>query len=345
MVLLLILNMSTFREGDPLTQQQKLQTGGIYTVYPHTIVCRFDSPRQVLSSSLYNGGYLEAEAIFNHRLHFFVDAEDNLPGGGMPGYLALTAEEYGLDPLKTTGLLTTAHMSCHAYHTASYKGITVEVIGTAGVKANGARAGEKACYAEIDGQYQPLGGTINLLVLTNANLSPGAMAKALISITEAKTAALQELGIISANCDFPATGTGTDGVVIACRQDGSITCRDAGTQSKLGELFCQATIKAVKESLALECQHDSVDQDLYSYRFIRLGLEPDALFTCEETQRHNVLFSITQSVWQDYQWGLLGKEELAYFIKLLHSPILQPAGKTFADWLQQKTQHVSGRPI
>lgn len=328
-----------------MTQQRKLQTGGMYIVHPHTIVCRFDSSRPVLSSSLYNGGYLEADAIFNHRLHFFVDTEDDLPGGGMPGYLALTAEEHGLNPLKTTGLLTTAHMSCHAYRTVSYKDITVEVIGTAGVKANAARAGEKACYAEIDGIYQPLGGTINLLVLTNANLSPGAMAKALISITEAKTAALQELGIISANCDFPATGTGTDGIIIACRQDAAVTCRDAGTQSKLGELFCQTTIKAVKASLALENQYDPVHQDLFSYRFIRLGLEPDALFTCEETQQHNILFSITQSVWQDYQWGLLQEEELAYFIKLLHLPTLQPAGKNFAAWLQQKTQQVSGRPI
>lgn len=42
------------------------------------------------------------------------------------------------------------------------------------------------------------------------------MAKALLSITEAKTAALQELAVVSPLTLHSATGTGTDGIIIAC---------------------------------------------------------------------------------------------------------------------------------
>ena len=43
--------------------------------------------------------------------------------------------------------------------------------------------------------YEP--GTINIVLLTNMKLSPRAMARAIITATEAKTAALQDLDVRS----------------------------------------------------------------------------------------------------------------------------------------------------
>ena len=77
------------------------------------------------------------------------------------------------------------------------------------------------------------------------------MAKALISITEAKTAVLQELAVLSPFTRNQATGTG--GIILACNPASTVVCGDAGTQSKLGELFCRAVKDAVSQSLAKEC--------------------------------------------------------------------------------------------
>lgn len=319
-----------------MMQQLKLKTGGLYTVHPHTILCQFPAPRIVLSTSLYNGGFQKATAIFNHRLHFFVNKESDLPGGSLPGYLALTAQEYGLTPSQATGLLTSARMSCHAYSTHSYNDITVEIIATAGVEQNAARAGDAACYYEHAGNYHPLAGTINLLAFTNASLPQGAMAKALITITEAKTAALQELAITSPITLQPATGTGTDGIILACGQSDAMLCTDTGIQSKLGELFSVSVKEAVKKSLALECHFDAISQGSAAKRAARLGILPEELFTAEPTSQHALLLALTQSVWQEYQWNLLTQEETYLFLDLLHTPSLQPAGAKLACWLQQK---------
>jgi adenosylcobinamide hydrolase len=324
-----------------LAQQQQLKTGGFLTVHPNTIICSFTSPRLVLSTSLFNGGFLNAESIFNHRLTFFVDKESDLPGGSMPKYLALTAGEYGLKAEQSTGLLTSAHMPCRAYTTLSYKELTVEVIATAGVEKNAARAGDLACYYECDGTYHPIGGTINILVLTNINLPYGAMAKTLIGITEAKTAALQELAVYSPLTHNPATGTGTDGIILACNPKAKMTCVDTGTQSKLGELICRSVKKAVKESLAMECNYTTAHQGSIDSRLQRLGIELSASLSLSRTTQHKILLAMTQAVWQEYIWGLLSLDALDYYFTLLKMPVFQPLGADLAAWLQQKVKYVS----
>lgn len=319
-----------------MTQQQDLKTGGSFRVLPQTLLCLFDSPRSVLSTSLYNGGFLEADAIFNHQLSFFVTSEQDLPGGSLEKYLGLTAIRHNLAGDRTTGLLTSASMSCHAYSSMTYKDLTVEVIATAGVKQNAARAGDPACYYEHQGKYQSLGGTINILAMTNVHLPYGAMAKALISITEAKTAALQELAVTSPFTRNPATGTGTDGMIIAADPNSAIFCKDTGTQSKLGELFCTAVKTAVTQSLAFECHCTPMSQGSLSGRLSRLDVTLDAMDNPADCISYNVLLSMTQSVWQEYCWGLLNRKELDYYLTLLQMPALQPAGAKLAALLQTK---------
>ncbi|MBP2654569.1 MAG: hypothetical protein H6Q73_2138 [Firmicutes bacterium] len=233
--------------------KQLLITGGELTTDSQFIICRFSSPRLVLSTSLFNGGYVIADSVFNHRLCFFVSSEGDLPGGCMEKYLAIMAGKRGLSMKRSTGLLTSAHMNCRGYSVVTYENLTVEVVATAGVRENATRAGEPACYFEDDGQYRQLGGTINILAFTNVRLPYGTMAKALISITEAKTVALEELGVVSPLTLKAATGTGTDGIILVGNQDAAICCSDVGTQSKLGELFCVAVKTAVKQALFLEC--------------------------------------------------------------------------------------------
>ena len=322
-------------------KSQLLQTGGTLDVDDHSMICSFPSPRLVLSTSLYNGGYLMADAVFNHRLTEIVNSEKELPGGNMENYLALVAKDRGLPSASSTGLLTSAKMDCRGYSVIGFKGTVVEIVATAGVDENAVRAGDAACYYEDDGDYQPIetsppGGTINILAFTNISLPRGAMAKALLGITEAKTAALQELAVMSPLTLNPATGTGTDGMILACDPTSPVVCTDTGTQSKLGELFCRAAKAAVKQSLCRQCNIDLWRQGSVSERMHRLNIAPgtDPDLSLESTQA-KVLLAISQSIRQEYCWGLLGIDELYYFFNLLENPALQPFGSFLAAALRQ----------
>lgn len=321
-----------------------LQTSGTLTADKTAFVCQFSSPRLVLSTSLYHGGFLQADAVFNHRLNFFVDSEADLPGGNMEQYLAIVAKQWGLSATSSTGLLTSAHMDCRGYSVVTYQDIIVEVIVTAGADDNAVRAGDAGTYSEHNGCYENVGGTINIFAFTNINLSHGAMAKTLIGITEAKTAVLQELAVVSPVTLNLATGTGTDGVIIACNPASSIVYKDTGTQSKLGELFCRAVKSAVGQSLAKECDTRPERQGGVAQRLKRLGLDHWCnAETLGTSSRAKLVLTMGQTIWQEYCWGLLGLEELNQFLELLEAPLLRPEGSLLAAVLRQKLALVGAK--
>lgn len=92
-------------------------------------------------------------------------------------------------------------------------------------------------------------GTINIILITNALLTEAAMARALITITETKCAALQDLGIESSySPGLIATGTGTDNVIVVPPGNG-IRITYAGGHSKAGELIGRVVYESVKEAV------------------------------------------------------------------------------------------------
>lgn len=317
--------------------KQTLQTGGLATIDNQFIICKFKAPRTVLSTSLYNGGFLTADAVFNHRLNFFVSSEKDLPGQNVANYLAHTAQNQGLDPDRSTGLITTARMHCHSYQAAAYEDLIVEVFATAGVDKNAMRAGDSASYREIAGEYKKIGGTINLMVLTNTALPPGAMVKALVTITEGKTAALQELAVTSTQTGNLATGTGTDGVILAADPKSRILCTDTGTQAKLGELIAKAVRLAVKNSLARECGLTPQMQASVLKRLQRLdkNLKADV-----EGPQARLLTAMAQSIWQEYRWQLLDQNELYLFCSWLEKTPIQPLGKNIAAFFKLRSKQL-----
>jgi len=77
-----------------------------------------------------------------------------------------------------------------------YEDFKVICLATAGVEGNAQRLGEdEAQNIERDGKFEKEEGTINLIILTNTYLADGAMARTIITATEAKTAVLQDLDI------------------------------------------------------------------------------------------------------------------------------------------------------
>lgn len=119
---------------------------------------------------------------------------------------------------------------------------------TAGVDSNAMRVGvDHAGTMERDGKVKEL-GTINTIVLTNAELSEKAMVRSVITATEAKTIALQDLNIRSSyNSELQATGTGTDNVVIISGRGPRIDFM--GGHTKMGEMLATTVTRATKEAV------------------------------------------------------------------------------------------------
>jgi len=138
----------------------------------------------------------------------------------------------------------------------SYEEFKVCCLATAGAKGNALRTGvETASYLERPGQFVSTVGTINVILLTNATLSEGAMARAIITVTEAKTAALQDLDVRSTfSPQYQATGTGTDNMIVVSGKMGKPLLLTSG-HTKIGELIGNSTKIAVTEALK---KHDGL---------------------------------------------------------------------------------------
>ncbi len=95
---------------------------------------------------------------------------------------------------------------------------------------------------------QEIVGTINIIVFIEGNPSESCMVAALITATEAKSAALRDFDVRSRYTGDSATGSITDSVTVASICQGK-TFNLCGPASKLGKLVGYCTRKAVTEAL------------------------------------------------------------------------------------------------
>ena len=139
-------------------------------------------------------------------------------------------------------LFTGADMGNLSMQKAQFKDMIVYALVTAGVEGNAVR------MSVDEGRfYEP--GTINVILMTNMKLSSRARTRAIISATEAKTAAMEDMDVRSSASPQrnQATGTGTDEVLVV---EGKGTPIDnAGGHCKMGELIAKAVYDGVKEAV------------------------------------------------------------------------------------------------
>jgi ABC-type Fe3+-hydroxamate transport system substrate-binding protein/adenosylcobinamide amidohydrolase len=162
------------------------------------------------------------------------------------GLAALRRELFpviGVNGAHAAFLFTGADMNNLAVRAEGFRELTVYALVTAGVRGNAVRMSR-----DVGRYYEP--GTINIILLTNARLSPRAMTRALISATEAKSAALQDLDIRSSYQPLTAaaTGTGTDNIIVVSGV-GDISIDASGGHAKTGELIARAVHAGVLEAI------------------------------------------------------------------------------------------------
>jgi adenosylcobinamide amidohydrolase len=222
------------------------------------VVAELLVPHRVLSTSARNGGQREGlRFLVNHQSCEGTDhRERHAVIMGNAEYHDLACGEIGIDPALAAMMQTAANVNYAAVVAVSDLNVTVTAVVTAGVHGNAACAGDPAAWRETETGWEKVAasvpGTINTMLLINRALTEGALARAVITMTEAKSAALQRLAVRSLySADF-ATGTGTDQYCAAARlesEGGGKEFTSTSPHSKLGELIGVAVRDATLEAL------------------------------------------------------------------------------------------------
>ncbi len=210
---------------------------GIINDFPHkTLLIEFKKPQKILSTL---EGFRTVKYIGNHYL---VPPRWNEAHKNFKEFKKEVAEALGITLKNSSLLYTGANMDNIAINFAKFKDIKIATYITAGVNSNAMRISkDRGMYINH--------GTINIIVLTNLNLTERAMARSIITITEAKTEALQDLDIRSSyqRAKYQATGTGTDNIIIVSGNGRKKNV--AGGHTKFAEILSKLVYKGVKEAI------------------------------------------------------------------------------------------------
>ena len=296
------------------------------SIIDNAIVFKLNVNNNLIISSWHNGGYQEdMDNVVNQSL---IPSDYPLIAKfSNEKFQIKRFKELGLIPEKSTGLITSAAMDNYALSIKSYEDLAVTTIITAGADKNAVKAGDKASFYEYDNKYQPIVGTINIITFIDANLEPGALATALITITEAKTSVLEDLKIESQYSTHVATGTGTDGVCVISNKSSNNHLENAGKHSKLGELIANSVRDATSEALfkqtfmCNEYQRSVLSRlsrfnitfdDFYNNSRIESKIKYASLFyDFNKDEYHISWISCVINLIDEYQIGLLDLNDIA----------------------------------
>jgi adenosylcobinamide amidohydrolase len=197
----------------------------------------FDEPVRACSWAIVGGGIVETTQV----AWLEVCNADLGPNVEPREVLLQRFRSTGLEP--GVVLLTSRSVSTYTEAIVTSHGTTAHCLATVGL-SNALRAGDAASAA-------PGVGTINLLAYVDAPLSDEALIEASAIATEAKCAEVLEAGIRSRQSGRPATGTGTDCVVIASPRSRPSTRPHAyaGKHTIVGSVVGAAVERAVGDGI------------------------------------------------------------------------------------------------
>ncbi len=203
-----------------------------------SLLLRFTTPQAILSTAEGHSGPVQAVGNTYVPMH----ASLGHMAFGVEQVRRDVAANLGFTPATYAGLMTGADMDNLSVQVRREGDLEAVALVTAGTRGNAQRMSKDIGHAHPS-------GTINIILLTNRRLTPEAMARAIVTATEAKTAALLDLDIRSTALPWPyqATGTGTDSMIVV-QGEGPPT-HYTGGHGKIGELIAKAVHAGVTESL------------------------------------------------------------------------------------------------
>ena len=206
--------------------------GVILTLNNEVLLLRSWTPLHTMASAVVGGGLSRVRYI----LHKYVNPDYSY--SDPEGELKALARNYGVtEPF--VGLMTSVPL-CNGRTTSLREGpLAVAAIVTAGLSHPSAPG------LSLPVTFTP--GTINMIVLVDAQLTPAAMVNSVITVTEVKAQVLMQRGILTRQ-GHPATGTSTDAVAIACTGRGG-PLPYAGPATPVGWLIGRSVRAALEEAL------------------------------------------------------------------------------------------------
>lgn len=198
------------------------------------LIVQSDMPMLAISSSVMGGGVLMTRTILNMHVNKNYNCDN--PADDLRAF----AQKRGIaEPVQ--GFMTAVYLNKTQSVTLREGALTVTALVTAGV-SNATSAGQS-----LPAALTP--GTINIILLLDANLTAAALVNAVILATEAKTASLYQHNVRTPD-GLPATGTSTDAICVACTGRGETTDY-AGPATVVGWLMARAVRQCIETALTV----------------------------------------------------------------------------------------------
>lgn len=196
-----------------------------------------ERPLDTFSSAVHGGGFQKISHFVNWQVPLDYASSDPIQ------LMEQKIAEWEYPLYQTAGLQTAAKIHCASILEEQGDEFRIVCSVTAGL-GNRERAGRKR---KTFSAYQC--GTINTFVFIDGRLTEAAMINGIITATEAKAAALQDLQVKVDSGEF-ATGTTTDSVVLAASQAEQLPVHlFAGTATTIGNSIGCLVYKATCEGV------------------------------------------------------------------------------------------------
>ncbi len=294
-----------------------------------SLAIHFKSPQDILSTfegdltGIMGVGntFVPMEASREHMAHGVTQVKQDI------------RKNLGFNDGEFSALMTGADMDNLAVITRKYEDLAVTALVTAGVKGNAMR------MSKDEGHYFHH-GTINIIVMCNRKLSPNARARCIITITEAKSAALLDMDVRSSYTPWShrATGTGTDNIIVV--QGEGPDAGLAGGHSKIAEIMARAVHDGVTRAI-LKQNRITANRDIFQRLADRKVTVADiaGYMTCRERDREKMANGLTSllstpayagfmalalSVSDDHEKGLI--KDLRFFDEMCRAVTAQING-------------------
>ncbi|WP_018924539.1 adenosylcobinamide amidohydrolase [Salsuginibacillus kocurii] len=231
-----------------MTPKESRTTGkrdfqSLYTVQQREnhVHIAFDQPLRAVSNGVAGSGIDWLKHFCNFHVDKQYDSSDPLHD------VRTWMEDLSIPSEQAAGMMTAVYIKDSAWVERHIHGVPLLVCITAGV---GNAVDITAEKKTVESQEV---GTINIMVFMDAHLTDGAFINGVMSVTEAKAKALQDLDICDEESGSLATGTSTDSVLLAATQTGTQTpYAGSGTRigKAIGEGVYEAMVQALERTLA-----------------------------------------------------------------------------------------------
>ena len=207
--------------------------GVVLTRTAEVLVVHSQQPLTVLSSAVVGGGMVRVRYLLNRHVHR--DYHCLAPGADLITF----ARSQGISEA-FVGQMTAVSLQKAQVITLCTETLTVATVVTAGLS--------NATTPGLSAPVMPRPGTINIILLIDACLTPAAMVNAVITATEVKTQVLMARGARTPE-GYAATGTSTDAIAVASTGSGTPLAY-AGPVTLVGWLIGRCVRTALEEALA-----------------------------------------------------------------------------------------------